>query len=86
MSNDSFFNKLNAKWKMGRFVCIGLDTSDFNLNKSIIDQTFDLVCSYKPNSAFYESAGTEGLESLKQTIEYINLAIKEKVREHERRS
>lgn len=73
MKPKSFKDKLQEKWAKDLFVCVGLDTSDFNLNKSIIDQTFDLVCAYKPNSAFYEGAGIKGLENLKRTVEYIHL-------------
>lgn len=69
----SFGSKLKNKWKDEKFVCVGLDQSDFKANQSIIDQTFDLVCAYKPNSAFYEGTGVLGLESLKKTIDYILL-------------
>ncbi|MBI2039823.1 orotidine-5'-phosphate decarboxylase [Candidatus Microgenomates bacterium] len=71
MSN-TFLDKLTLKWKDGKFVCVGLDSADLKLNKSVIDQTFDLVCAYKPNSAFYEAAGAKGWESLKQTINYVH--------------
>ncbi len=40
-------------------------------NKAIIDATFDLVCAYKPNTAFYESRGSVGIEALKRTCDYI---------------
>lgn len=43
----------------------------FNFNKYIVDQTADLVSSYKPQSSFYEAYGTEGLNALKKTVEYI---------------
>ena len=46
-------------------------TSQFEFNKNIIDQTHDLVCAYKPNIAFYEGAGIEGLQSLRDTINYL---------------
>lgn len=36
--------------------------------QSIIAQTADLVCCYKPNFAFYEQFGPPGLEALRQTI------------------
>jgi len=65
-------------------LCIGLDPNpqkypahfpgevDTDLlvawGKKIIDQTADLVCCYKPNSAFYEQYGPPGLEALRQTI------------------
>jgi uridine monophosphate synthetase len=34
----------------------------------IIEQTSDLVCGYKPNFAFFEQAGPEGLEALRDVI------------------
>ncbi len=46
---------------------IGTETL-FAWGKNIIGQTADLVCCYKPNSAFYEQHGTEGLEALRQTV------------------
>lgn len=77
----SFIDKLNKKWDEKKFVCIGLDpvleklpnglTSFFEFNKAIIDNTHDLVVAYKPNSAFYEALGNEGIDHLKQTIDYI---------------
>lgn len=67
------------------FLCIGLDadinkipkhllkTDDpiFEFNKQIIDATKDLCVAYKPNTAFYESLGAKGWESLQKTIDYI---------------
>lgn len=67
------------------FLCIGLDTDItkipkyllkekdpiFEFNKQIIDATKDLCVAYKPNTAFYESLGAKGWESLQKTIEYI---------------
>lgn len=67
-------------------LCIGLDidlaklpqkhlsSNDpiFLFNKEIIDATKDLVCAYKPNSAFYEMYGLYGLSSLIKTIDYIH--------------
>ena len=35
---------------------------------AIIQQTSDLVCCYKPNFAFYEQCGPEGLRALQRTI------------------
>lgn len=76
---------LNITKKNNSLLCIGLDTEIQKLpkhllskdspihefNKQIIDNTFDLVCCYKPNIAFYEAYGIEGLKSLKKTIEYL---------------
>ncbi len=36
--------------------------------RRLIEQTADLVCCYKPNSAFYEQFGAAGWEALRQTI------------------
>lgn len=41
-------------------------------NRSIVDATFDIVGAYKPNSAFYEARGSEGISDLRTTVEYIN--------------
>ena len=43
----------------------------FEFNKRVIDSTFDLVCAYKPNFAFYEKEGLQGMEALYKTIDYI---------------
>lgn len=52
-------------------LCVGLDNADFDFLKSIIDQTHDLVCAYKPNAAFFEAEGARGIENLKSICEYI---------------
>lgn len=70
--SQAFLDKLTDKWNENKFVCIGLDQGNFEFDKSIIDQTHDLVSAYKPNAAFYESSGARGLEDLKKTIEYIH--------------
>ncbi|HUQ85456.1 MAG TPA: orotidine-5'-phosphate decarboxylase [Candidatus Limnocylindrales bacterium] len=43
----------------------------FEFNKAIIDTTYDLVCAYKFNSAFYEAEGDKGIKELKMSINYI---------------
>ena len=67
------------------FLCVGLDADIdkipkhllkeedpiFEFNKQIIDATKDLCVAYKPNTAFYESLGAKGWESLEKTINYI---------------
>ncbi|HEY1017117.1 MAG TPA: orotidine-5'-phosphate decarboxylase [Herpetosiphonaceae bacterium] len=67
----------NRSW-----ICVGLDPDLERLpagiprdaegvarfNREIIDATSDLVCAYKPNSAFYEALGRAGWEALKATI------------------
>ena len=66
-------------------VCVGLDSDidkfplhirngehpQSTFNKAIIDATHDLVCAYKPNTAFYEQRGKGGIEALKMTCDYI---------------
>jgi orotidine-5'-phosphate decarboxylase len=70
---------LNASRKNKSWLCIGLDPDPelmpavdvLQFNKAIIEATCDLVCAYKPNLAFYEALGTEGLSILEKTIRYI---------------
>jgi orotidine-5'-phosphate decarboxylase len=45
--------------------------SIFDFNRAIIETTADLVCAYKINLAFYEALGSQGLEVLKHTVEFI---------------
>lgn len=67
------------------FLCVGLD-SDINkipahllerenpvleFNKAIVDATAPYCVAYKPNLAFYEAEGTNGWETLEQTVRYI---------------
>ncbi|HCV27302.1 MAG TPA: orotidine 5'-phosphate decarboxylase, partial [Dehalococcoidia bacterium] len=62
----------------GSLVCIGLDpdprrmaVSDVaEFNRAIIDATSDLVCAYKPQLAFYEALGLDGLRALEKTISH----------------
>lgn len=61
---DSNFDKIPAEFK-------SQDHPQFLFNKYIIDQTHELVCAYKPNSAFYESRGAQGVVELKMTCDYI---------------
>jgi len=73
-----FIDKLNtAVGKNRSLVCVGLDTSPeliptgmsvLEFNKSIIEATADFVCAYKPNIAFYEAQGEQGLDTLHKTI------------------
>ncbi len=68
----TFIQKLeDVTRKNNSLLCVGLDNSNFKFNKKIIDQTSDLVCAYKPDTAFYEAEGIEGLKSLKKTLNYI---------------
>lgn len=68
---DSFTGKLKAKWDEGKFLCVGLDEANFKHNQDIIDSTYDLVCSYKPQISFYEAQGAAGFNELVETVSYI---------------
>ena len=71
--------------KNNSLACVGLDSDlnklpvhlkkmalpQFEFNKAIIDATADLVCGYKPNTAFYEAQGEQGLRELQMTCNYI---------------
>jgi orotidine-5'-phosphate decarboxylase len=73
------------------FLCIGLDVDldkipkhllemedpVFEFNKQLIDATHHLAVAYKPNTAFYESYGLKGWQSLEKTIRYLNLKYPE---------
>ncbi|HMO02562.1 MAG TPA: orotidine-5'-phosphate decarboxylase [Oligoflexia bacterium] len=37
-------------------------------NNTIVEATKDLVCAYKPNAAFYEACGADGIIALRRTI------------------
>ena len=77
---------INAIQKKQSFLCVGLD-SDINkipqhlrneedaiflFNKAIIDATLPYAVAYKPNLAFYESAGIKGFIQLKKTMDYLH--------------
>ena len=75
-----FFDKLRqASQSNHSFLCVGLDPHPSLLpekdvaafNRAIIEATADLACCYKPNLAFYEAMGPQGLEVLQRTVEAI---------------
>ena len=77
---DSFINRLELACDTNKsLLCIGLDIEpsripvldSFEFNKAIIDSTHDLCCAFKPNLAFYEAMGIDGLRLLEKTIDYI---------------
>lgn len=71
--------------RKGSFLCVGLDTDIkkipahllgeedpvFAFNKAIIDATAPYCMAYKPNTAFYESLGTDGWKALDRTVAYL---------------
>ncbi len=61
---DSELDKLPEKFKQ-------MENPQFEFNKWIIDQTAEFTACYKPNIAFYEARGDQGLRELKMTMEYL---------------
>ena len=75
-----FIDKLLSAGRRNKsLLCIGLDPDAtlmpkvdlLEFNKAIVDATADLACAYKPNLAFYEALGIDGLKVLQKTIEHI---------------
>ena len=80
-------NKLYKRVEERGPICVGLDPNldhlpdfvkdlsieekIFSYNKAIIDATHDLVAVYKPQAAYYEGAGLDGLKAYKRTLEYL---------------
>jgi orotidine-5'-phosphate decarboxylase len=73
----TFFERLAARTRAtGSYVCVGLDP-DFArhrvdevaaYNRAIIEATLPYAACYKPNIAFYEQYGIEGLRQLEATL------------------
>lgn len=76
---------INNIFSRETFLCVGLDTDVkkipahlqdspnriFSFNKEIIDATAPFCVAYKPNVAFYECEGVEGMEALDMTVAYL---------------
>ena len=72
--------------KKKSFLCVGLDidlekvpaqfqncpTALVDFSKEIIDATAPYAVAYKPNIAFFETYGVEGMAALKEVIDYLN--------------
>ena len=81
-ARDKFERRAEAARSL---LCVGLDPEFeriperfkneewplFAFNRWIIEQTHLYAASYKPNMAFYEARGTQGLRELELTIEYL---------------
>ena len=82
MNKQQLFENIQKKQS---FLCVGLDTDIkkipphllsgenpiFTFNKAIIDATADFCVAYKPNMAFYESLGVDGIRAFKETVAYL---------------
>ncbi len=85
--NNRFLEKLFSQFEAKKtLLCVGLDPDITKIDSrcyskdiegirkflfDVIDATKDYVISYKPNMAFFEYFGWEGLKVLKEVIEYI---------------
>lgn len=82
MTKQELINQIKLKKS---FLCVGLDTDlskipkhlltledpIFEFNKAIINATHNYCVSYKINTAFYESEGIKGWESMVKTLAII---------------
>ena len=72
--------------KKKSFLCVGLDidlekvpaqfqnspSALVDFSKAIIDATAPYAVAYKPNIAFFETYGVQGMAALKEVIDYLN--------------
>ena len=80
MAPMTFFDRLSLRARrIDSLLCVGLDprvepgSADpaarlLDANRRVIEATADLALCYKPNIAFYEQHGPQGLEALARTI------------------
>ena len=82
MNKQQLFENIRKKQS---FLCVGLDTDIkkipahllsgenpiFAFNKAIIDATAYFCVAYKPNMAFYESLGVDGIRAFEETVAYL---------------
>ena len=83
MRIEALKNQILAKKS---FLCVGLDVDLekvpehikamedplYEFSKAIIDSTAAYAVAYKPNIAFFETYGSEGMASLKRVMDYLN--------------
>ncbi|WP_199117519.1 orotidine-5'-phosphate decarboxylase [Pedobacter sp. ASV28] len=86
MNKQQLFEQIQQKKS---FLCIGLDPvldklpkhllkyNDpiLEFNKQLIDATHDLCVAYKPNTAFYESRGVKGWDTLVKTWQHFPKSV-----------
>ena len=81
----AFYKLLTAAARRNRsWLCVGLDPDlaripalfrtapdpVFAFCAAIMEATADLVCAFKPNSAFFEALGSNGLETLRRLVQH----------------
>ncbi|MEX2029027.1 MAG: orotidine-5'-phosphate decarboxylase [Candidatus Paceibacterota bacterium] len=66
---DSEFGKIPESARVGGNECeVHEGNTIVAFNRAIVEATKDFVCAYKPNAAFYEAYGAEGIDALHRTI------------------
>lgn len=80
----SFFARLDSRARaVNSLLCVGLDphsellpestaSAALTFCKRLVDETHDLACVFKPNSAFFEAFGADGYAALRDLIAYIH--------------
>ena len=82
MNSEELYRQIKRKKS---FLCVGLDSDPalfpqllrhvqypiFEFNKAIIAATAKYAVAYKPNLAFYEAEGNQGLHQLEMTVEFL---------------
>ncbi|MGI6231891.1 MAG: orotidine-5'-phosphate decarboxylase [Prevotella sp.] len=82
MTREELIEQIFAK---NTFLCVGLDPDEnkmpkhlmkeadpiFAFNKQIIDATAPYCVAFKPNMAFYECYGVQGVAAFEKTVKYI---------------
>ncbi len=78
-----FFTRLEESCRVkDSLLCVGLDPAPpkdsknpaqaiLDMNARVIEETKDYVAAYKPNMAFYEAYGSEGLKALESSLKLI---------------
>lgn len=66
---DSEFGRIPESARRSGDGCeVSVPNTIVAFNRAIVEATRDIVCAYKPNAAFYEAHGAEGIASLHRTI------------------
>lgn len=82
MNRETLVSRIRSS---GSYLCVGLDSElerlprhlmrdadpQFSFNRQIIDATLEHCVAYKINTAFYESLGARGWETMARTVQYI---------------
>jgi orotidine-5'-phosphate decarboxylase len=85
--NRNFNDLLAGSGDQKKFLCVGLDPDFEKIpeaarrpgirdtlvafSRAIVDSTADIAAAYKPNSAFFEAYGDEGIAALQEICYYI---------------